>query len=302
MEKSCEALSMILDSITEHIIVINEIGEIQYVNKNWSTFGDNNTCSVGDWRGVNYIDECNKASVMGDSFGDKAKNGIESVISKEQSIFYLEYPCHSPHIKRWFMMRVTSFQISQKDYFVISHQNITERKLAEEEVRNLANTDGLTNIPNRRVFDEFLNEEWKRCLRLKKSISLILIDLDHFKLLNDNYGHQFGDECLVKIGWVLKRFDTRPSEICARYGGEEFALVLGDTTAEKAKLLSEKLLEDICALNIPHSRSPIENYLTVSIGLATMTPKIDSNESELIKKADEMLYKAKGNGKNQIGH
>lgn len=94
-------------------------------------------------------------------------------------------------------MRVTPFQVHNNDYFVISHQNITERKLAEEEVRNLARIDGLTGIPNRRTFDEFLCDEMKRCARLNKPICLAVIDVDHFKLLNDTYGHQSGDGCLV---------------------------------------------------------------------------------------------------------
>lgn len=230
MENSHEALRLILDSITEHIVVIDDMGTIQYANKSWSDFGSKNACSVGvNWRGINYIDECDKAAAMGNDFGEKARNGILSVINKEMPAFYFEYPCHSPDEKRWFMMRVTALQMSCQDYFVISHQNITERKLAEEEVKNLARLDGLTDIPNRRAFDEFLYNEWRRCLRLKLPISLAIVDLDHFKLLNDIYGHQSGDECLIKIGALLKEFASRPGDICARYGGEEFALVWGGT-------------------------------------------------------------------------
>lgn len=301
MENSYEALRLILDSITDHIVVIDNMGTIQYANKSWAVFGKDNACSVGDhWQGINYIDECSKAAAMGDGFEKQAKNGILKVINKEESEFYFEYPCHSPDEKRWFMMRVTTLELKSKAYFVIFHQNITERKLAEEEVRNLARLDGLTDIPNRRAFDEFLHNEWRRCARLQKPISLAIVDLDHFKLLNDIYGHQSGDDCLVRIGTLLKEFASRPSDICARYGGEEFALVWGDTSLAQAKQLSNKLLKQILALHIDNSDSPIDKYLTASVGLAEMIPNTGTGEGALINKADLMLYKAKDRGRNRV--
>jgi diguanylate cyclase (GGDEF)-like protein len=164
----------------------------------------------------------------------------------------------------------------------------------------LARIDGLTDIPNRRAFDEFFHNEWKRCLRLKRPISLAIVDLDHFKLLNDSYGHQYGDECLIKVGTLLKSFHNRPSDICARYGGEEFALVWGDTPLEQAKQLSNRLLKHIAALNIANSNSPTESYLTASIGLAEIVPSSDRKEADLLGMADEMLYRAKMHGKNRV--
>ena len=301
IEISYEFLSRVLDSITEQIVVIDEIGEIQFVNKSWSAFGNNNACVVGDgWIGVNYIEECNKASAMGDDYGTHAGNGIRSVIEQRKPIYYLEYPCHSPGQKRWFMMRVTSFKTAGKNCFVISHQNISERKLAEEKVRNISRKDGLTNIPNRQTYDEFLHAEWRRCSRLRKPISLAIIDLDHFKLLNDTYGHQYGDECLIKVGRLLKELANRPSDICARYGGEEFAFVWGDTPLEQAEKLSNRLLRKIVDLNIQNENSPTEKYLTASIGLASIVPSRGSQERELFSKADQMLYRAKERGRNRV--
>ena len=280
MDDSYKFLSLVLDAITENIVVIDDAGEIKFVNKTWSEFGDNNACMIGDsWKGVNYIDECDKAAAMGDEFGAQAGEGIRRVIAHEQENFYFEYPCHSPDEKRWFMMRVTPFQSENNHYFVISHQNITERKLAEEQVRKLARIDGLTDIANRRTFDDFLHQEWKRCSRLNKPICLAIVDLDHFKLLNDTYGHQCGDECLIKIGELLKEFANRPSDICARYGGEEFALVWGDTSIAQAKKISDQLLKKIANLKIMNSESPTERYLTASIGLAEVVPARGSEES-----------------------
>jgi diguanylate cyclase (GGDEF)-like protein len=301
MKNSFDFLSLVLNSITEHIAVIDDQGEIQYVNNSWSTFGSKNKCSISnDWDGVNYLDECNKGSVMGDDFSTKAGKGIRSVIEQNDYTFYFEYPCHSPDEKRWFMMRVTPFQLDKKKYFVISHQDVTERKLAEEEVKNLSRLDGLTNIFNRRSFDEFLENEWKRCLRLSKPICLAIIDIDYFKLLNDTYGHQAGDESLVKLGALLKQFVNRPSDLCARYGGEEFVLVWGDTSLDQSLKLVNELLKKITELNIPNAESPKCNYLTASIGLAEIFPTNMHSESELISNADSMLYKAKKSGRNKV--
>lgn len=301
MDDSYKFLSLVLDAITENIVVIDDAGEIKFVNKTWSEFGDNNACMIGDsWKGVNYIDECDKAAAMGDEFGAQAGEGIRRVIAHEQENFYFEYPCHSPDEKRWFMMRVTPFQSENNHYFVISHQNITERKLAEEQVRKLARIDGLTDIANRRTFDDFLHQEWKRCSRLNKPICLAIVDLDHFKLLNDTYGHQCGDECLIKIGELLKEFANRPSDICARYGGEEFALVWGDTSIAQAKKISDQLLKKIANLKIMNSESPTERYLTASIGLAEVVPTRGNEESCLVSKADSELYKAKECGRNRV--
>jgi diguanylate cyclase (GGDEF)-like protein len=301
MKSSYEFLTHILDSMTEHVVVIDAVGKIHFVNKNWLAYGSNNNCTVtADWSEVNYLEECDKALVMGDNFGSKAGAGIRSVIEQDEPFFYLEYPCHSPKEQRWFMMRVSSFEMQGDNFYVISHQNITERKLAEEEVMRLARMDGLTNIPNRRTFDEFLHEEWKRCVRLKKTICLAIIDLDHFKLLNDTYGHQLGDECLIRIAGLLGEFVARPGDICARYGGEEFALVWSDTSLQQAELLSKNLLKKIINLNIYNKNSPVETYLTASIGLAGMVPNRDSDEKELINKADNMLYQAKDRGRNRV--
>lgn len=294
-------LKKTIDTVTEHIVVIDDKGAIQFANKSWIAFGDNNNCSVGgDWRGANYLEECDKAASMGDELGIKAGKGIRSVIKGKEDIFYLEYPCHSPEEKRWFMLRVTPFSIESSQYFVLSHQNITQRKLAEERAEDLARIDGLTSIPNRRSFDEFLQNELRRCRRLKKDLSLAIIDLDYFKLLNDSYGHQAGDACLVKIGRVLKEFVNRPGDLCARYGGEEFSIVWGDTSLEKANFLAKNLLDKIINLKIPNEKSPIQRNLTASIGLATLRPTKDSNEKEIIEKADRFLYQAKENGRCRI--
>lgn len=301
MIASYEFLKSILDSISDHITVIDKQGQILFVNDGWNVFAQNNSISMnGGWQDFNYLDECDRAAAEEDDFGIKAGTGIRSVIKAETEKFYLEYPCHSPDKQRWFMMRVSVFMLNNEHFYVISHQNITERKLAEEAVFNLSRLDGLTNIPNRRYFNEFVENEWKRNCRLNQPLSLAMIDLDHFKYINDDYGHQSGDECLKQVANVLKNYAKRTSDICARYGGEEFVLVLGNTTLEQAELLMSQLLTDIASLQIENKRSSVSSVLTASIGLVTVFPSKEIEIATCIEEADNALYFAKENGRNQI--
>lgn len=197
-------------------------------------------------------------------------------------------------------MRVAPLSSEYSSFYIISHQNITERKLAEEEVLFLSTIDGLTGIPNRRHFDEFLNSEWRRCLRLGMPITLAIVDIDHFKILNDTYGHLAGDDCLKRVGEILKKLTKRPSDICARYGGEEFAIVLGNTGLENSLDLMNQLFEDIRDLGIPNVNSPVSRIMTVSAGVATVIPDCEKSERELIAAADRQLYCAKNDGRDRI--
>lgn len=301
MTVSYTFLKSILDTITEHIVVINSAGDILFVNHAWTTFGKHNNCLIDDdWSTINYLQECDKAAKNGDIYGLSAASGIRDVIHGSRKIFYFEYPCHSPEEERWFMMRVTSFSHHDTNCFVISHQNITERKLAEDKLLHASRTDSLTDIPNRKYFNEFLSREWRRCQRFKQPISLALIDLDHFKALNDTYGHQVGDQCLVTIGGVLKQYAKRTSDICARYGGEEFVIVYSETTHQQATLLINSLLQSIRKLQIPNKNATTTSTLTASAGVSTMTPSLATSESDLITCADKLLYQAKHNGRDQV--
>jgi diguanylate cyclase (GGDEF)-like protein len=303
MIESSSFLKSILDSVTAHITVIDKRGTIQYVNQSWEKFAQNNDHVLNtSWNDVNYLDTCDKAALMGDELAQQASSGIRKVINNEQELFYIEYPCHSSDEERWFIMRVTKFQLVEKTYFVLSHYNITERKLAEEKVLNLSRFDGLTNIPNRKYFDDFFHDEWNRCIRLNMPITLVLIDVDDFKEINDTYGHLSGDESLKKIANLLKSFAKRPSDICARYGGDEFTMVFGNTDLEISIVMMNKLLDAIHELKIPNINSTIMPTLTASIGLATIYPDNKKTKEDLIQDADKALYISKKNGGNQVSY
>ncbi|MCK5312676.1 MAG: PleD family two-component system response regulator [Desulfobacteraceae bacterium] len=174
-----------------------------------------------------------------------------------------------------------------------------ELKKHRDILEDLSTLDGLTGIPNRRKFDDYLNIEWKRAVRDSYPLSLIMIDIDYFKLFNDNYGHGTGDECLKKVANDLSMTARRPADFVARYGGEEFASVLPNTTIENAIEFAELLRLNIEKLNIPHDFSPTYNKVTISLGCASTTPTIKKSYDLLIRSADNALYKAKSDGRNK---
>jgi len=183
----------------------------------------------------------------------------------------------------------------------------SERKFAEDalqeankELQRLAIMDGLTQIPNRRRFDEHLKNEWIRMKRDQKQLSLIMCDIDFFKLYNDQYGHQEGDVCLQKVARTINQVAKRPADLAARYGGEEFVLVLPDTDLAGAIHIAHEVRNRIAALKILHGHSTADKHVTVSLGVASTTPLQDMVAEDLVKEADKALYQAKEQGRNCI--
>ena len=175
-----------------------------------------------------------------------------------------------------------------------------ELEKANKKLSRLANLDGLTHIPNRRRFDEYLSLEWQRHQRQQQTISLLLIDIDYFKPYNDFYGHQQGDECLIQVAQTIASTLQRPTDLAARYGGEEFVIILPHTSPQGALTVAELVQSAIASLQIPHQKSSVSEYITLSIGIATITPSSEYTPEDLIKTADNCLYQAKENGRNKI--
>jgi diguanylate cyclase (GGDEF)-like protein len=173
----------------------------------------------------------------------------------------------------------------------------------EEAVRHLEHLsaiDALTGIANRRSFDAAIAREWSRARRDSRSIALMMIDVDHFKKFNDIYHHQSGDEALKAVARVISGFAKRPGDLAARYGGEEFVLILSNATRDYVSSLAEDLRQAIMALEIEHSGSETNKYLTVSIGSALIDGPESDDYSPVIAAADEALYEAKQGGRNQV--
>lgn len=169
---------------------------------------------------------------------------------------------------------------------------------ANRKLEELSAIDGLTGVSNRRIFDERFESEWRRALRSKWPLSLLLLDLDFFKKVNDAYGHQAGDMCLQAVGKILAGAMKRPGDLVARYGGEEFSVILPNTHQSGAVYLAEEVRKEIEAENFSFSGKDFK--LTVSIGIAGCIPDAKTQASSLITAADLALYKAKEGGRNQV--
>jgi diguanylate cyclase (GGDEF)-like protein len=172
-------------------------------------------------------------------------------------------------------------------------------EIANRELQRLASLDGLTGVANRRRFDEYLDLEWQQMAREKLPLSLILCDIDFFKKYNDTYGHQAGDACLRQVADALRFCARRPVDLVARYGGEEFAVILPNTTISIAAQIAEEMRSVVNALQIPHVQSAVSEHVTLSLGIACMTPTLNTSPAMLIAAADTALYQAKAAGRNR---
>ncbi|MBE9226787.1 PAS domain S-box protein [Phormidium sp. LEGE 05292] len=177
---------------------------------------------------------------------------------------------------------------------------VEQMELANAELKRLACLDGLTQVANRRHFNEYLEREWRRMIREQNPIALILCDIDYFKLYNDTYGHLAGDSCLQQVADAIQRAVQRPADLVARYGGEEFAVILPNTNTEGALTVAEKIRTYVAALQISHQESQTSKYVTLSLGVAVTIPCLEFSYQELIRRADLGLYEAKSQGRDRI--
>jgi len=174
-----------------------------------------------------------------------------------------------------------------------------ELRRANRELARQSGTDGLTGLANRRLFDSTLKDEWARAQREQRPLGLLMLDIDHFKLYNDSYGHLSGDECLRQVAEIMAQHARRPGDLAARYGGEEFALIVPGLREQELHSLAEQLRQSVQMANIEHAATE-RGMLTVSIGCSSIIPSRDAGPLELIRHADEALYAAKHAGRNCV--
>lgn len=179
------------------------------------------------------------------------------------------------------------------------HDTQSQLTQASQQLEQITHSDGLTGLPNRRRFDDYLDMEWRRAMREQSTLSLLMVDVDYFKSYNDSFGHLQGDEALSRIGLALRESCARPADLAARFGGEVFVVVLPNTAEEGALLIAEKIRLSIMALAIEHEKPATRAMLTVSIGVATRVPKAGPAIT-LLGLADEALYHAKTTGRNRV--
>jgi diguanylate cyclase (GGDEF)-like protein len=199
-----------------------------------------------------------------------------------------------------FRYRVRHLEKRERELTRLVGQRTRELADANRELHELATHDGLTGVYNHRHFRETLHQEWKRCSRARTPLSLILTDIDHFKLYNDSYGHEQGNVCLKQVAHILQAGARRPGDLVARYGGEEFAVLLSETEAEGAADVAEELRSKVEKTGLEHLKSLTADVVTLSLGVATVVPSEQSSPDDLIASADAALYQAKREGRNRV--
>ena len=298
----------ILDSLTAHIAVLDEKGVIMAVNEAWRKFAkENNSPQSTDYLGINYLNICQSAMLQGDSIADQVDLGIRAVLNGTRYQFTTEYPCDSPTHQRWFCMTVVPQHRPRRGVIVI-HEDITERKQGEQSLKSLnialqtslvrekelARTDQLTGIKNRRHLFECAEHEFEVAARYQKPLSVLMFDIDHFKKVNDAFGHAIGDQMLQALTAVTRNC-LRTADVIGRYGGEEFIILMPMTKAEKAYVLAERIREDVSALSLVRPNGIVR--ITLSIGIVEIRPS--ESVEDVFRRADNAMYTAKQNGRNR---
>ena len=208
--------------------------------------------------------------------------------------------CHSVRYWQPLEINLLTSLATQLAIAIQQAQLFEQLESANQKLKSMAYLDFLTQVPNRRRFDEKMESEWHRLAREQKSLSLIMCDIDFFKLYNDTYGHLMGDDCLQQVARSIEQAVERPADLVARFGGEEFAIILPNTNIDGAINIAKKIQSHIADLKITHESSSISTYVTLSLGIASMVPVTSHPFSILVSMADQALYQAKANGRNQI--
>ena len=229
---------------------------------------------------------------------------IWSVLASPSNSYILERRSSTPLMV--FLLGLVFVSFSVAYIYLLLRRSVTIENAVVERTQELSDTkkelelitlqDGLTGVANRRHFNTYLEQEWARSIRDNQPLSLIMIDIDHFKLFNDNYGHLAGDNCLKGVAQILKTTIHRPTDLVARYGGEEFAIILPNT--DNAYILAELCRKSVENAQISHDYSNVADHITVSVGFCTLLPEHGTPSDTLIQMADNALYKAKKSGRN----
>ena len=293
--EQAQRLRMIVDSMSEGLLIVEASGRIQNTNPACDRYlgyeaGQLAGRSIADLLAAPLAQEY--LAWFGACAADP--DGAAPHGAREVTIRHRDGSAHAMDLT------LTPMQLGREQVFIGLLHDISHRKQYENSLERAALMDPLTRIANRRHFDNFFEQEWQRAVRSAEPLSLVVLDVDHFKLYNDALGHAAGDVALQQVAAVLAAHAMRPTDLAARYGGEEFVLLFGETGADAARRLAESVRADIEALKLPNPGSPTSEWVTASIGVATIVPNQLDEVAKFFVAADRAMYAAKDAGRNGV--
>lgn len=294
-QEQAQRLRMIVDTMAEGLMIVEASGRIQYTNPACDGYlgYDSGTLaghSIGELLNAAVAQEyIAYFKVCVEDPGGEHRHGAREVVIR-----------HRDGPARAMDLTLTPMQVAGEPLFIGLLHDISHRKQYENTLQRAALSDPLTKIANRRHFDSFLELEWQRAIRSGEPLSLIVLDVDHFKLYNDALGHAAGDVALREVAAVLEAHAMRPTDLAARYGGEEFVLLFGETPMNAASALAESLRSRIEGLHLVNPKSATSAWLTASVGVATIIPAQGMEMAAFYIAADQAMYQAKAAGRNRV--
>ena len=293
-QQQAERLRLIVDCMDEGLMVIEPNGRIQYTNPACDRYlgycaGQLAGASLDDLLAPSIAQEYLDlfSTSLRDASAPNSRGAREVLIRRRDGSL------------RAMDFTLTPMECEQPLFIALLH-DITHHKQSENALQRAALADPLTKIANRRHFDAFLDKEWQRAIRSSQPLSLIVLDVDHFKGYNDSLGHAAGDTCLQQVAMALQSHALRATDLAARYGGEEFVLLFGETGFEAAGVLAESIRAHVESLNIPNPRSATSRWVTASLGVATIVPTQLDDIKDFFVRADRAMYAAKDAGRNGV--
>ncbi len=293
----------IIDNTPELLCVLDQAGKIETVNRAWQefrtdNFGESLKTDTHDI-GTGYLVIFETSMRIDADELSRLSGGLRGVLDGTLSRFEMDYDCGSKDKKLSFQVRVTRFQ-GEGGKVLVTHQNITERKTAERELERLSRTDPLTGLANRRHFMQLVEQELNRTFRYGGDLAVLMLDVDHFKTINDTYGHQVGDQVLKKLS-VVYDATLREVDVVGRIGGEEFAILLPQTDKSQAVVVAERLRQTIAETAVPLGDGvPLHFHVSIGVSVASVGMDQRLTIDNLLAQADRAMYAAKNGGRNRV--
>lgn len=288
------------NAMTTPVALLDTELTVMYTNDAWDAFEWTQE-QVGHthWNGANFLKTFLTLATDNSDGIAALMQGFTKIKRDAVAAFDAKFSYEKNSEQRWFNLQCSRFIHEGAFCYLLMKNDISTQQALQNENLKLARIDPLTNIANRRRFDEFLDYEWHHCRRHRQPISLAVIDIDGLKAINEQYGHDSGDSCLKSTARKLKQYTGRATDLCARLGSDEFVVLWGNTSRTQSLKLTHTLLSDINQVPVTSTEGSVVGNIEASIGLCTVTPT-DNDFTSLVSTSDSLMYQAKQSGRNRI--